>query len=156
MAVSLLTLSACSKSGSGSSSSTSSLNSTESQLIGTWYLQKEVDSSGMPGIVSATGDTTYTGYNNSYYQTFNSNQFGSTTTGGGANWKQETESWTLNLVPPVLSAAPGNATGYWFFDNTTNYLTIVQWQYSIVTLTGSQLVLKQAYSTGYNYYYFTK
>ena len=131
-----------------------SVNATEAQLMGTWYLQKVVDSSGVPN--SPSGDSTFTGYNSSYYQIFKADEF-TYTTSGSTNWKQETASWGVGVpLDPVSTGSNDVQPGYWYFDNSTNLLTIVNWQFSVLVLSGNQLVLKQVFSTGNNYYYFSK
>lgn len=137
IAVSLLTLSACSK--SGSSSSTSALNSTETSLLGTWYLQSEYSNvtyySGT-NIVAGAGTTI--GYSNAYYITFMSNDYppGTTTIG-----LQYTGSCIPSVgVPTPPGGTPGSGPGYWYYNTTNNYLVIGGEQY-IMSLSGSNLTI---------------
>lgn len=138
----LIVFSACHTS-SSSGTSVTPLNSTENQLVGTWHLTKQVVANGLT-------DTTYTGYSSSWYVIFKSNQYGSTATGGGANWKEVTQAFVLGAPP--TTGNPANTTSYWYYDPSTSILTVIAQQYNIVTLTSSQLVIKRA-SNDYTLYF---
>ena len=147
IAVCLLTLSiaSCSKSNSSSSSNNNSngttLNSVENQLVGTWYEVSSRDS-------AYNKDTTYTGYNSSYYIQFSSQggQF------GGHNLLSCT--WTFTPTAPANS---GYATSsYWYYDNSTKYLVFNSIQFNIKLLTTNQLVLRFYDGMGANIYTFKK
>ena len=143
----MLAIIACSKK-SSSSSSGSSLNSTETQLVGTWYLQK---------FVSDT--TTITGFSKAFYTIFKSDQYASAGTPGvGSNYKQAISSCIVAVAPPNMTPTV-DFNMYWYYDNNVNLLQIVGKQYTIVSLTTSQLVIKiqnAVVLTAFDYYYFSK
>jgi hypothetical protein len=130
----LITFSACHTS-SSSGTSVTPLNSEKNQLIGTWHLTKQVVANGLT-------DTAYTGYGSTWYVIFKSNQYGSTSTGGGANWKEVSQAFVLGAPP--TTGNPATTTSYWYYEPTTSMLNIAVQQYSIVTLNSSQLVIKRA------------
>lgn len=157
IAVSLLALTACTKkSSSTSGTSGTSLNSTETQLVGTWYLEKEELKGTYYNITTGVfGDTTYTGYNSSYYMMLKSDQL--VGSGAASNWKQETISF--NPVSPmvaIITGAPAAASGYWYFETSSSTFHIVAYQFTVDVLTSTKLVLKQSGSSGFNYYHFKK
>ncbi len=158
IAVSLLSIINSCTTGSGSGTSVTPLNSTETQLVGTWYLNKESGAYPMGG---SFGDTTFTGYNSSYYLTFKSDKYAAAGTPGvGDNYKQAISSWAFpTMIAPMTTGSPVvNTNISWYYDNTTSFLQMSSQQFSIVSVSGSALVLKHAvaYGSGFDYFYFSK
>ncbi len=141
--IALTLFSKCTKSSSGSSTTSTTLNTTETQLIGTWQEVSSRDS-------TATRDTTYTGYNNTYYAEFVSDIYPGAP--GSNSWKK----CTTSFIEGPASTNGGNIAGYWYYDNTTKLLTLNTLQMSIVTLTSSQLVLRLSVGSETVIYTFSK
>lgn len=139
IAVCLLTLTACTK--SGSSSTGPSVNSTESQLVGTWY-QSKTDVTGLL-------DTSYTGYNNTCYIQFTSNAFPGTNV--PANYKLSEDA--IGMLPPSMT---GPSVNLWYYDASTFMLVIGVQQFSILTLSASNLTIKNNAGVQTTTYYFHK
>lgn len=159
IAVGLLTIfNSCTTGSSGTS--VTPLNSTEIQLVGTWYLTKETGpypSSSGGGLVYV--DTTFTGYNHSYFLTFKSDKYAAAGTPGvSANYKQAVSSCNMPALMPVSTTIPVDNNMYWYYDSGISYLNVVSRQYTIVSVSGSALVLKIASTTGTgdNTYYYSK
>jgi len=149
IALSLLSLAACTKKTSTTSSTSTALNSTETQLVGTWHLQKEVMQGTYFKIYTGTyGDTTYTGYNSTYFLTL------TTTMLSGS--KSGTESFNPAPMAPLPAGVSNSATVLWNYSTSTSLFTMSSWTFAIDNLTSSSLVLKQSSGIGYNFYYFTK
>lgn len=143
IAVSLLTFAACTKKSSSTPSGTS-LSSTETSLIGTWYLQKKT--------VHALGlDSTYTGYSTSCYAQFTSSQYGPGQ-GYPISYKIMDNSF-FNAVPPGTGTA---LPMWWYYNTTTSFLILDGNQFSIVNMSSTTLTLLQVISIDSNTYYFTK
>jgi len=142
IAISLLTLAACTKKSSSTSSSTSTLNATETSLIGTWYLQKEQDS---------IGHVDYSGYSTSNYIQFTSTVLNATT--GYLTFNDGCLIVTDIVQPP---ANVGVATVLWYYNATTNFLVLNTIQFTIVSLSSSSLILNCQYAGGNKYWYFSK
>jgi hypothetical protein len=140
LAAILLTLSACTKT-SSSSSSTPMLNSTETQLTGTWYLS----SAKVTGLL----DTTFTGYNNSCYIQFTTSHFSSS---APDNYKLAQQAFGAVPGPSFPSASPE----YWYYDPSVSKLVISPVQYSITTLSATQLIIVTSSSAQTNTYSFHK
>ena len=119
----------CTKSSSGSTSTANMLNSTETHLLGTWQEVSSRDS-------TAIRDTTYSGYNNTYYAEFVSDIYPGAP--GSNSWKK----CTTSFIEGPASTNGGNVAGYWYYDTNTKLLTLNTLQMSIVILTSSQLVLR--------------
>lgn len=131
MAAASLAISSCTPGGGTTTPTTPALNATETSLIGTWHLKKQVlVKVGLGGL-----DTTYTGYNNSWYVTFKSNSY----PGGGSNWKEMNKAF-LSHAYPTNNAT--NMTHYWYYDETSTYLNLIVEQYKILSLTPSAMTLR--------------
>lgn len=112
-------------SGTGSTSVTPALNSTETQLIGTWFEDQESDS-------TALQDTTFIIPSGRNYIQFTSDIFNPTTP---SNYKKA--EFALTLAGINASAAQ---LSYWYYDSTTIVLVINGTQYQI-TISGSTLTM---------------
>ena len=125
VALSLLLIASCSKS-SSSSSSSATLNSTESQLAGTWYESKEADT-------SIAADTSYNSTNANYLQ-LNTAAYGS---GTPSNYKNLELALTIDGISAGV-AAPG----YWYYDPSVSFLVVGNKQFSIISMSSSSLVIR--------------
>lgn len=143
-----------------------SLNNTEQQLVGTWYLQKTTDSVSYDSTYwgNSLNDTvyTYSNYPSQDYIEFSSQL--ATTGQVGQTYLQGTDACML-LDGWIYTGALGSSLGivtpaYWYFDNSTNILVWFDTQYTIVSLTGNQLVLRHYFNiigeTSVGYWYFKK
>lgn len=140
IAAGLLTLAACTKKSTSSGSSTT-LNTTETQLTGTWFQSKTT--------VTGLLDTTYTGYNTTCYIKFTTDAFPGS--GVPANYKLAQDA--IGMLPPSMTGAPPN---YWYYDPSTSLLSIGTQQFSIITLSGSDLTIKNDAGVQTTTYYFHK
>jgi len=117
------------------------LNATETSLLGTWYLQKQV-------ISSTVNTITYTGYDSNYFITFNHGVPPSVPVARAVATKYFTGSWLPNnpLTPPYpgsnvpalygfhyIQLTPGQPPtpvgqydSYWYFDGVHQSIGEVQ------------------------------
>ena len=155
VAVCLLLLTACTKK-SSSTDGTSTMNATETSLIGTYHLMQTSDTT-----FSSTGtvvsSNTFTGYTAANYITFTSSPIA---TNVNANNKSCTDACVLSAgrAPQIAGASSG--TEYWYFDATTDYLIVETAQFTIITNTASALTLQFKINVGgvisVSYWYFNK
>ncbi len=143
MAVCLLTFASCTKKsstagvgGSGGGSSVS-LNATETTLLGTWYEIKLEIHYNIPG--SAPYDSVYTGYDKSCFVTFTKDPFiGTTSLSNAGNYKNSNFALSSGSLRSLSIASPA----WWYYDETTKFLQLASHSYEIISLGGSNLVIK--------------
>jgi hypothetical protein len=140
IAVCLLSFASCTKksssTGSGTGGGSVSLNATESSLLGTWYQQKYQQSHINP--LYAILDTTVTGYDKSCYMTFQKEPFIGTTASSNAGiYKNCTGGLSTTNTTSYVAG-----TGWWYYQETTKFLTIGGQNYEIISLSGSNLTIK--------------
>lgn len=142
-------LSACGKKSTtttpGTSSTTVALNSTESQMVGTWKLKKER----FKGTPYSTFDTTYTVFPNSPYIIFKTDTYtGQPVTGGSLPTGSKLCTDNLYLYFDPYNASPhGQARGnslkdiYWLYDSVGNKVVCGAMNWTLVEITSSKLTL---------------
>ena len=155
--IAILSFLSCKKT---SSSSPSPLNTTETSLLGTWYLQKTTDSNGRfyNGSIYIDTVTSYTGYTSVACLTFSSDEYSSVSMGGESNWKKFTDAsglYTGTIFSPTSIYMGMANSDYWYYDNTANCLYNHSVKTTILSLTSSQLILMRNYSSTetYTWYY---
>jgi hypothetical protein len=123
---------------------TATMNSTETQLKGTWYQTKTETNGGFL-------DTTYTGYDNSCYVQLTSDLFPGTGT-VPSNYKKAAQAFGAIPGPSYPSAA----VQLWYYDESVSKFVLGSSQYSIVTLSATNLTIKNVAGSATTIFYFHK
>ena len=135
-----LLLSACSKSGSSTTLS-SSLNTTETKLVGYWYCSMAIDSINVTTVDTAIAvGSPYVNFQDSLAANF-----------PGTSGKAKDCIWNPSFV-----YAMGEVPGYWFYDEVVQQLNIYGQVFTIKTLNSTTLILKQNLGVGIKTIYFHK
>ena len=140
-------LAACSK--SNNSSQPRALNQIETQLLGTWYISKQIDSQlYYNGSILSTDTTktyykTYINFTSDNYITFKSDPYNSQTAAiGNLGLQCIDNSYGLSLQDAFASATGTTDSCYWFYDDVDlMQLQINEATYYIAKLTNDTLVL---------------
>ncbi len=143
---------ACSKS---NSSQTRTLNQVETQLLGKWYVWKQIDSQlYYNGTLLSTDTTktyhkTYTNFTSANYIEFKSGAYNSTAVAIGNLGLQCIDN-SYGLSAPAGCASPIGSTDscFWFYDDVDlNQLQINQAVFYIIVLKSDSLVLRYTTSS---------
>ena len=140
-------LGACSKSNNASQPRT--LNQIETQLLGTWYIYKQIDSQlYYNGSILSTDTTktyykTYNNFTSGNYITFKSDAYNSQTAAIGNLGLQCIDN-SYGLSSNGSASATGTADSvYWFYDETDlMQLQINKYAFYVIKLTNDTLVLR--------------
>jgi hypothetical protein len=127
------------------------MNATETKLLGTWFIKKERDSMFTTSFVYQR-DTTFTGYDPSNYIKF------SESTVGTDYWKCEDAVGliTNQVTPPDILANTASVGSFWHYEESAGFLIVSTYQYRIVSLTGTELVLHSKVLGRNKYHHFSK
>ena len=117
------------------------LNATMQQLIGTWKLKKA--SGIIPGF---TTDTTYTGYDSTYYLNFSSVSY-------DIHTKERNLYGILPTFVPYICCVPSTNVSWYA---TSPNLFIDGNQYTIITLSSSQFVFSTTPPSSIDTFYYAK
>ena len=140
----------------------SSLDATETTMLGKWQLSKAVDSNGhyYSGGVYIDTVITYTGYPTTAYLTFYSTEYGSTSTGSESYWKNFNDASGLYqgvIFTPTSIFLGTEYSDYWYHDNQTNLLHNHSVTTTVISVSSSSLVLRRNYSATETYtWHYTK
>jgi hypothetical protein len=140
-------ISSCTKN-SGGSSSPRRLDSIETQLVGTWYLQSKSDSS----TVASFTDTSYTAYTSVDYITFK-NYRDAHATPKDTNYLDCNDAIGASSTGIIETGFHPNfpiKTTYWWYEDISGKLYIAKTPYYIVGLTSTDLMLKTNGSSPYS------